>query len=584
MPKYLKSYRNLNDYTSDYSNLVLPNVSAVKDGTKYSIKYNPVPFIKYTTTDGNDILSEFEETLSQYIDQHIANEEDGYYIIKFTNNLTTFPQKVLYKSQTLKTIEFHNFFNITSINHYFIANCPNLESADFSGFPNVTEIKDQLLYECSLLKYVNIKAFTKLQKIGNNFIANNILETIDLSSLYNVAEIGSNFLTTCRQLTYLDLSVMTNLTKISNNFIYNEKSLETVILPDLTEFTATPENFIFSCTSLKTIKNLETLRNVTTLGRSFLYGASALVEIDLSFLKDDVTVVVGFLQDARPEILKMPAMYDVAYNAFKIDKLRELHLTGNIVSKNIDTFLNRGGIRSELKIYVIHGLFDNYKAEYPDYVDRFICMNDDTSEHKYELIDMGLSVDWAVCNVGADSPEGYGWYFSFGDPEPYKKDGTSVNGGPSTKFSITDYKWCNGSGNSMTKYCGSASYGTVDNKEKLDPEDDPATVHMGLNWRSPTGIELQQLQQVCDEAWVTNYNGTGISGITMTLKTDPSKVLFFPAGHGDYTYGRYWTNSVILNNSDDASFYTVNSSGLGLNRTPRHQGFCVRGVKSKHKA
>ena len=32
----------------------------------------------------------------------------------------------------------------------------------------------------------------------------------------------------------------------------------------------------------------------------------------------------------------------------------------------------------------------------------------------YEFVDMGLSVMWATCNIGASSPEEYGWYFQWG--------------------------------------------------------------------------------------------------------------------------------------------------------------------------
>ena len=32
----------------------------------------------------------------------------------------------------------------------------------------------------------------------------------------------------------------------------------------------------------------------------------------------------------------------------------------------------------------------------------------------HEYVDMGLSVNWATCNIGASSPEGYGDYFAWG--------------------------------------------------------------------------------------------------------------------------------------------------------------------------
>ena len=70
----------------------------------------------------------------------------------------------------------------------------------------------------------------------------------------------------------------------------------------------------------------------------------------------------------------------------------------------------------------------------------------------HEYVDLGLSVKWATCNVGASSPEEYGDYFAWGEVEPKEV------------YDWNTYKWCNGSEYSLTKYCTNSSYGTVDNK------------------------------------------------------------------------------------------------------------------------
>ena len=36
----------------------------------------------------------------------------------------------------------------------------------------------------------------------------------------------------------------------------------------------------------------------------------------------------------------------------------------------------------------------------------------------HEYVDLGLSVKWATCNVGASKPEEYGDYFAWGETEP----------------------------------------------------------------------------------------------------------------------------------------------------------------------
>ena len=85
----------------------------------------------------------------------------------------------------------------------------------------------------------------------------------------------------------------------------------------------------------------------------------------------------------------------------------------------------------------------------------------------YEYVDLGLSVKWATCNVGADSPEDYGDYFAWGETEP-----------KSTYYWST-YKWYRGDYDNLTKYCTSSSYGTVDNKKQLDLSDDAARANWG---------------------------------------------------------------------------------------------------------
>ena len=43
----------------------------------------------------------------------------------------------------------------------------------------------------------------------------------------------------------------------------------------------------------------------------------------------------------------------------------------------------------------------------------------------HEYVDLGLSVKWATCNVGATTPEDYGDYFAWGEVEPQEYYGCS---------------------------------------------------------------------------------------------------------------------------------------------------------------
>ncbi|MBR3609326.1 MAG: hypothetical protein IKL50_05525, partial [Bacteroidales bacterium] len=86
-------------------------------------------------------------------------------------------------------------------------------------------------------------------------------------------------------------------------------------------------------------------------------------------------------------------------------------------------------------------------------------------------VDLGLSVKWATCNVGATTPEEYGYYFAWGETTP------------KTTYYWSAYKYCNGTDDSMTKYCTNSKYGIVDNKTTLELTDDAAHVNWGGSWR-----------------------------------------------------------------------------------------------------
>ena len=194
-------------------------------------------------------------------------------------------------------------------------------------------------------------------------------------------------------------------------------------------------------------------------------------------------------------------------------------------------------------------------------------------ENGYAWVDLGLSVKWATCNIGASKAEDYGSYFAWGETAP--KD----------SYTWGNYKWANGSETTMTKYCTDSSYGNngfTDDKTVLDAEDDAATVNMGGSWRMPTVEEQQELIDGCTWTWKTK---NGINGYEVKSKTNGNSI-FLPAA-GFYSdsdlYGTgfrslYWSNS--LNTNLSCSIFTLRfgSDHLGLNSDYRYYGLFVRAV------
>lgn len=191
-----------------------------------------------------------------------------------------------------------------------------------------------------------------------------------------------------------------------------------------------------------------------------------------------------------------------------------------------------------------------------------------------EAVDLGLSVKWASCNIGATTPEGYGDYFAWGETE--HKD----------FYDWSTYKWCNGSSSSMTKYCTSSSYGRVDNKTTLDPGDDAAHVNWGGNWRMPTGKEQDELLNKCTWIWTAQ---NGVNGYKVMSKTNGNFIFLPAAGCRNNNWpdeiinagkgANYWSSSLSLQESAFAYGLYFLSDGAIRNIFTRGQyGQSVRAV------
>lgn len=148
-------------------------------------------------------------------------------------------------------------------------------------------------------------------------------------------------------------------------------------------------------------------------------------------------------------------------------------------------------------------------------------------------VDLGLSVKWASCNLGATKPEEYGDYFACGETAP-KNSYTWEN------YKYGDgKKWIGDGSNYYTKY------NNEDKLRTLVPDDDAATVNLGYPWHIPTKKEFDELKNKCTWKWETlngknGYRVIGLNGNTIFL---PS-----PGRNGDLTYekenyGLYWSSS-----------------------------------------
>ncbi len=174
----------------------------------------------------------------------------------------------------------------------------------------------------------------------------------------------------------------------------------------------------------------------------------------------------------------------------------------------------------------------------------------DTKTH-HEYVDLGLSVKWATCNIGAEKPKDFGDFFAWGETKR------------KSEYTKETYKFWGGyRGNypQVTKYNTDRYFGRVDNKRFLESEDDAAQVLWGGDWRIPTPKDFEELIKYC--TW-TPGSVDDIYGylIKSNVPGYIGRAIFLPAGGfraeertGSNVWGYYWTN--MLDKMDCSSANT----------------------------
>ncbi|MBO7226758.1 MAG: zinc-ribbon domain-containing protein [Bacteroidales bacterium] len=175
------------------------------------------------------------------------------------------------------------------------------------------------------------------------------------------------------------------------------------------------------------------------------------------------------------------------------------------------------------------------------------CMNG------HDYVDLGLSVKWATCNVGASTPEGFGNFYAWGE----------VN----TKWEYTKE-------NSET---WDIEVGNISGEKTYDV----ARLCLGEGWRIPTEYEARELIDKC--TWIsTNMNGIkgskviGPNGNSIFL---PAAGYYYGNSHDSVTYnGRYWTSSPYNNRPNCAYYMYFSNDRHYVNWYRRFQGHPIRPV------
>lgn len=179
-----------------------------------------------------------------------------------------------------------------------------------------------------------------------------------------------------------------------------------------------------------------------------------------------------------------------------------------------------------------------------------------------DFVDLGLpsGLLWSTKNIGAASPEDWGWYFSWGNVDGHPE-------GSGYDFSDATYN--------------ATSAASIATNLNTSPSQDAARANKGMTWRMPSDTEFKELSDNCTSAWTT-VNGHAGRLFTSNIN---GKTIFFPASgyyNGTSLYSRgangdYWSSTWISFTNARSLFFN-SSSVTPQNNGNRRFGFSVRGV------
>ena len=175
--------------------------------------------------------------------------------------------------------------------------------------------------------------------------------------------------------------------------------------------------------------------------------------------------------------------------------------------------------------------------------------NQSTYHNGYEYVDLGLSVKWATCNVGADSPYEYGDYYAWGEVE--------------TKSTFIP-----------------SDYNSTNNSTVLSLSYDAANANWGGEWRTPSVTEYRELMNSDNCTWVWTDKGC----VVISKKNGNS--IFLPASGYRYSrllhagiLGLYWSNS--SSGGSFANHMHIQSGYTSIGESGYYSGLTVRPVLPK---
>lgn len=336
-----------------------------------------------------------------------------------------------------------------------------------------------------------------------------------------------------------------------------------------------------------TVKNYNLKSNTTykyvayvKVGETYYYGdveefATLKADVSMALSVGSITLLsVNVKVDCSGNNASNVGTFGVYYseNIDDVSTVDSLVNAKNVTGSSLNDSIKMKGLSINTKYYVV--AFGKIGTEY--FLSEVKNLTTKNFEFSSDGVDLGLSVKWASCNIGATRPEEYGKYLAWGEIEEKSvyTDSTNI--------------WAAKTAIELRRE------GVVSN-EYINLEYDPARLILGGTWRLARAAEIDELMTRCEfHAFTLN----GVKGY-LVIGTNGNYIFLPAAGYrygtslaNEGTYACSWgaeietlstsldeeettvAGNVLLIASDESNSRGTAYAGLGL-------GFTIRPVQNK---
>lgn len=189
-----------------------------------------------------------------------------------------------------------------------------------------------------------------------------------------------------------------------------------------------------------------------------------------------------------------------------------------------------------------------------------------TDSRAVDIFGTSYPITWSNVNFGADAPEEFGSYVSWGEVDPK-----------------SDYSWSTYIV-TLPANCGGASDALAAVDDIAGTANDPVAAKWGDGWRMPTAAEVNYLINKAKWTWTSSE---GVYGYKVENEANGRSIFLPVAGYYSGATlahagakGRYWTGTKG-ENAYDAYSLDFTSDGYNYDQHSRNLGFVIRPVQDK---